>query len=195
MKTEGRAFLFDYPGDAHLPDGGEAMVQEAVAGTDLAVFISHSHEDHLNNDLVTMASTADSVRYVLSDDVEDMRPETIPSGAEVLIVEPDERYEFGGMTVETLLSNDLGVAFMVEDGDFRFYFGGDLAKWVWPSASEKSRRLPSGLSAGHGAGAGFQAACGVFQRGQAAGQSGGWGRGVPFCRGRSLCAHAHLWPD
>ncbi|WP_319471801.1 MBL fold metallo-hydrolase [uncultured Pseudodesulfovibrio sp.] len=137
MKTEGRTFLFDYPGDAHLPDGGEAMVQEAVAGTDLAVFISHSHEDHLNNDLVTMASTADSVRYVLSDDVEDMRPETIPSGADVLIVEPDERYELGGMIVETLLSNDLGVAFMVEDGDFRFYFGGDLAKWVWPSASEK----------------------------------------------------------
>jgi hypothetical protein len=51
------------------------------------------------------------------------------------MVEPDETYGFGGMIIETLTSNDLGVAFLVEDGCFRFYYGGDLAEWIWPGAS------------------------------------------------------------
>lgn len=112
------------------------MVREAVAGTELAVFISHGHADHLHEDLASVTNTAASVRYVLSDDVEEMRPQAVPGNGEVLSVEPDETYELGGMTIETLMSNDLGVAFLVEDGDFRFYFGGDLAKWIWGNASE-----------------------------------------------------------
>lgn len=143
LKTDSRAYLFDYPGDAHLPDGAEALVRERVADSDLTVFVSHSHDDHLNADIVSMASTATSVRYVLSDDVEDMRPEVIPTGKDVLIVEPDETYEFGSMTIETLMSNDLGVAFLVEDGAFRFYYGGDLAKWVWKTASEREQAATS----------------------------------------------------
>jgi hypothetical protein len=51
------------------------------------------------------------------------------------MVEPDEAYGFGGMVIETLTSNDLGVAFLVEDGCFRFYYGGDLAEWIWPGAA------------------------------------------------------------
>lgn len=130
-----RTYLFDYPDDPHLPEGAGGMVRDAVADTDLVVFISHGHDDHLNDDLTSVTATAASVRYVFSDDVEDLRPEAIPTGAEVLVVEPDERYEWGGMVIETLMSNDLGVAFLVRDGAFRFYYGGDLAKWIWKSAS------------------------------------------------------------
>ena len=139
LKTDKRTYLFDFPGEDHLPDGGERRVQEAVAGSDLVVFVSHSHDDHLNDDIASMAATANSVRYVLSDDVEDMRPDVIPQAGEVLIVEPDESYSYGGMSIDTLMSNDLGVAFLVEDGDFRFYYGGDLAKWVWKSASDREQ--------------------------------------------------------
>ena len=135
LRTPKRAFLFDYPNDDHLPDGAEELVRRAVAGTDLAVFISHGHDDHLHDDLTTVTSAAGSVRYVVSDDVEDLRPEAIPSDGEVLVVEPDEIYDFDGMKIETLMSNDLGVAFLVADGDFRFYYGGDLAKWIWETAS------------------------------------------------------------
>lgn len=139
LRTPARAYLFDYPNDSHLPSGAEELVREGVRDLDLVVFISHSHDDHLNDDIVHMADTASSVRYVLSDDVEEMRPETVPHGKEVLVVEADETYEWEGMVIETLMSNDLGVAFLVQEGDFRFYFGGDLAKWIWKSASSKER--------------------------------------------------------
>lgn len=141
LKTERRTYLFDYPGDSHLPDGAEQRVSEAVASSDLVVFVSHSHDDHLNADMVGMVASARSVCYVFSDDVQDMRPEVIPTGGDVLIVEADETYQFNGMTIETLMSNDLGVAFLVEDGDFRFYFGGDLAKWIWKTASAKEKEF------------------------------------------------------
>lgn len=142
LQTGRRAFLFDYPGDAHLPDDAGDILRRAVAGTDLAVFVSHGHDDHFNDDLEAATSAAESVVYVLSDDIEEMRPAAIPAG-EVLIVEPDETYTFHGMTIETLLSNDLGVAFLVTDGDFRFYFGGDLAKWIWKSASASEATFTS----------------------------------------------------
>lgn len=135
LKTPRRAFLFDYPNTSHLPDGASEMVYTAVADTDLVVCISHSHDDHMNDDLVSVTRSAGSVCYVLSDDVEDMRPEAIPAEGEVLLVEPDESYDFQGMKIETLMSNDLGVAFLITDGEFRLFYGGDLAKWIWETAS------------------------------------------------------------
>ncbi|EGB16363.1 hypothetical protein DND132_3160 [Pseudodesulfovibrio mercurii] len=135
LRTDRRTCLFDYPENEHLPDGADDLVRKAVAGTDLTVFISHGHADHCNGDLASVTGTARQVRYVLSDDVADLRPEAVPDNGQVLLVEPDETYGFGGMLVGTTMSNDLGVAFLVEDRCFRFYYGGDLAEWIWPGAA------------------------------------------------------------
>lgn len=135
VRTPGRTYLFDYPGQTYLPDGAPGLVRTAVAGTDLVVFVSHGHEDHCNDNLGAVTRTARAVKYVFSDDIQEMRPEVIPLDSDVLVVEPDESYAWEGMVVETLMSNDLGVAFLVDDGHFRFYYGGDLAKWIWKSAS------------------------------------------------------------
>lgn len=135
LRTDRRTYLFDYPEKEHLPNGADGLVRDLVAGTDLAVFISHGHADHCNGDLASVTRTARQVRYVLSDDVAELRPEAVPGNGQVLLAEPDETYGFGGMIVETLMSNDLGVAFLVEDKCFRFYYGGDLAEWTWPGAA------------------------------------------------------------
>lgn len=137
LKTPRRAWLFDYPADDFLSPGASDAVRRAIAGTDLAVFASHGHEDHLNGNLSSVTGPAARVCHVFSDDIPELRPEAVPRDGETLIVEPDERYEFRGMRVETLMSNDLGVAFLVEDGEFRFYFGGDLACWIWEGASPR----------------------------------------------------------
>lgn len=137
LDAPGRTYLFDYPGDAHLPPGAADMVRRAVDGRDLVVFISHGHEDHLNENMDAVTAEAASVRTVLSDDVTELRPEAVPTRGEVLVVEPDERYSFDAMDVRTLASNDLGVAYLVEDRGLRFYYGGDLAEWIWPGAQAR----------------------------------------------------------
>ena len=134
-----KTFLFDYPGEEHLPPGAAGVVQRHIAGSDLFVFVSHSHDDHFNRDLIRIVEPAGSARFVVSDDVPDMFPEAVPEDA--LIVEPDETYRLEDMTIETLMANDLGVAFLIEVGGVVVYFGADLAEWIWPDMEEAAVRF------------------------------------------------------
>lgn len=138
---QARTLLFDYPADKHVPGDvrprAEALVQEETRGADLVVLISHSHGDHCNPRLPELVAGARRTTWVLSDDVPDMVPEMVEGldPAHVLVVEPDEEYEFEGLRVATLMSNDLGVAFLLRVAGLTVYFGGDLALWDWPSAT------------------------------------------------------------
>ncbi len=126
-----RTLLFDYPGPSHIVEGAQEAMIKAITGKSLFVFVSHSHEDHFNPDIKELVSHAAKTWFVLSDDVLEMHPKSVPSGS--LIVEPDESYEFMGLTIDTMMSNDLGVAFLVRLGDLIIYHGGDLANWNWDS--------------------------------------------------------------
>lgn len=135
-----KTFLFDYPADHHLPGAAAEVLQGKIQGSDLFVFVSHSHDDHFNKSLARIAAPAASVRLVCSDDVFDLYPESVPKDA--LIVEPDESYPLAAdLSVDTLLANDLGVAFIIQVAGIRVYFGGDLAEWVWPDMSDDEVRF------------------------------------------------------
>lgn len=134
-----KTLLFDYPEDAHLPAGAAELVRGKIAAGELYVFISHGHEDHFNKALQAMAASAARSRFIVSDDVPDMFPEAVP--ADALIVEPDETYSLPGMTIETLMANDLGVAFIIEFDGLSVYFGGDLAEWIWPEMTPAAVRF------------------------------------------------------
>jgi glyoxylase-like metal-dependent hydrolase (beta-lactamase superfamily II) len=133
----GRKFLlFDYPADAHLPDGAAELVRRKIAGSELYVFISHGHDDHCNHDMDRVTAPAERCRFIVSDDVPDLFPEAVPPGAS--IVEPDETYAIHGMTIQTRMANDLGVAFIIDIDGLVIYFGGDLAEWIWPDMAPKA---------------------------------------------------------
>lgn len=134
-----RSFLFDFPGPGHLVDKAREVMLQAIEGRNLYVFNSHSHADHYNHDMINLTSVAKRAWYVLADDILDMHPETVPRGS--LIVEPDESYEFMGLTVDTLMSNDLGVAFLIKMGDLAIYYGGDLGNWNWDSDPIRQRNF------------------------------------------------------
>ncbi len=139
LEFAGSSYLFDVPGPGHLPEDARRVLLEKVRGRDLLVFISHSHEDHFDPGLPRLLSGVASLGFVVSDDVEDMFPDSVPPGS--LVVEPDESYQWRGLNIETLMSNDLGVAFVIRDGGRTVYYGGDLADWSWDSLGEKARRM------------------------------------------------------
>jgi L-ascorbate metabolism protein UlaG (beta-lactamase superfamily) len=127
-----RTFLFDYPAPSHLPAEAAAAAKRLIQGKDLVIMISHSHEDHFDPAILAATSNAASRRFVVSDDVPDMFPDALPDASDtVCVMEPEEQREFAGLVIETLESNDLGVAYLVTDGPVTFYFGGDLANWNW----------------------------------------------------------------
>ncbi|QLA16945.1 MBL fold metallo-hydrolase [Desulfolutivibrio sulfoxidireducens] len=143
LRHAGRVLLFDYPSPNHLPPQAAAVAAPLLAGADLLVFFSHSHPDHFDPDILAVTAAAASRRFVVSDDVADMFPDSLPPDA--VVMEPDQTRNVEGLSVGTLESNDLGVAYLIASPEKRIYFGGDLAQWDWPTlpdhAREETRRF------------------------------------------------------
>ncbi len=138
LKTPGCVLVFDVPAERFRMRSHLAALEKAVMGENIKAFISHSHTDHFDPDLRKTCTGAASLDIVASDDVVDMYPAF--DGDDVLVVEPDEQYSLSGIKVETLMSNDLGVAFIISLPEgINIYFGGDLAKWDWEEAPDAQR--------------------------------------------------------
>jgi L-ascorbate metabolism protein UlaG (beta-lactamase superfamily) len=137
VRHAGRVLLFDYPRPSHLPAGAAEMAAPLLRGADLVVFFSHGHPDHFDPDILAVTAQAASRRFVVSDDVADMFPDSLPPDA--VIMAPDQTRQVEGFSVSTLESNDLGVAYLIETPGKRLYFGGDLAQWDWPTLPERAR--------------------------------------------------------
>ncbi len=121
VETPSAQFLFDYfQGALPSPDPAKTFY----------ILASHSHHDHYDRIIYSLGEGHPDVRYILSTDV----PEgDIPEGFKrpVSFVSPYEEYRDEKLTVNTLRSNDKGVAFVCEIDGLHFYHGGDLNNWCW----------------------------------------------------------------
>ncbi|CCO24345.1 MBL fold metallo-hydrolase [Maridesulfovibrio hydrothermalis] len=134
------SYVFDIPAKRFRTGRAFEALQKTIADQDVTVFFTHSHLDHFAPDYVEVCSTAKSLKAVISDDIEEMYPEL--SFRNALIVEPDEKYSYGDVEIETLMSNDLGVAFIFKTREgLKVYNGGDLACWDWETASPAERNF------------------------------------------------------
>ena len=103
---------------------------------DVIVFCSHSHNDHYNPLIFDLLDKSGMCyQAVLANDISD---ENRLSKIKYRFVEPDKCYHFdGGIRVETLLSNDSGVAFIVRSDEGTIYHSGDLNDWYWEGEPEE----------------------------------------------------------
>lgn len=124
VETDRFYYLFDYE-KGSLP---------AMNGTKpIFVLSSHSHADHYNPEIFSIltASGMKNIRGILSQDIE------APANINVLRVSPGKKYDLGSrQTLTTFCSTDLGVAFLLEDGERLIYHAGDLNDWVWGEESD-----------------------------------------------------------
>lgn len=134
------SYVFDIPAKRFRTVRAFEALQKTLEGRDVTAFFTHSHLDHFAPDYVEVCSSANSLRAIISDDIEEMYPDIIFENS--LIVEPDEKYSYDGLEIETLMSNDLGVAFIFKTRErFKVYNGGDLANWDWETASLAERNF------------------------------------------------------
>ena len=94
----------------------------------LYVFVSHSHADHYNPVIWELKEQYEKVQYIISDDVK--------TKENALRMKPHEKKQISEMTVETLKSNDIGVAYIVEVEGKVIYHAGDLNWWHWNGESD-----------------------------------------------------------
>lgn len=130
LELKDRYYVFDYYKGVLPPLDKEKEV---------LVFCSHSHGDHYNPKIFDLLDER-GMRYraVLANDIND---EKRLSKIERSFVASDQRYQLeSGILVETLLSNDSGVAFIVSSDEGIVYHGGDLNDWYWEGEPEEENR-------------------------------------------------------
>lgn len=127
VETENKVLVFDYYSQGKLFDFFDP---KSYKGKDIIFFVSHNHSDHFDTRILDWT---DEASYVISHDV------TLDTAfcGEVLYVKPHETYQFHGLTIETLLSNDEGMAFAVLVDGKAIYHGGDLNWWHWNGESQE----------------------------------------------------------
>ena len=108
--------LFDYF-KGNLPDFNK--------NKKLYVFSSHSHHDHFNKSVFELEKNHPNVKYILSDDIQ------VPSSENINFISANEKLVVDNLEIETLLSSDLGVAFIVKVENKTIYHAGDLNWWHW----------------------------------------------------------------
>ena len=107
----------------------------------LLVFASHSHEDHFDKRIFTLLAEHPDTRFILSHDIRlatrrweklGMTPEIF---SRVVSMRADSIYatEAAGeaLTIRTVVSTDVGVAFLLSAENRLVYHAGDLNWWHW----------------------------------------------------------------
>lgn len=87
----------------------------------LYVFVSHSHYDHFNKDILKINHP--NVKYIFSS--------SIKNNYNAYYLENNKTYTIDDITIKTLLSTDEGCAFIVEVENKTIYHSGDLNWWHW----------------------------------------------------------------
>ena len=125
VQTAGHFLIFDYWKQRPKGKGLESGVIDpaALAELDVIAFASHSHGDHYNRDIRGWGDVIPKFRLVLSDDIS-----PVPGA---LMVGPGEKLTQEDFYLETLASNDEGVAFVVDIDGLRIFHAGDLNWWHW----------------------------------------------------------------
>ncbi len=139
LKEPSRTFLFDYPGNLFLNAKMRKIVTTELRDSKVFIFASHSHYDHFNPKIVDLAKTASQAILILSHDIIDKHPQ-FRKLKNCIIAKPQANYEIEGIRIKTLLSNDQGVAYLIQTGENNIYFGADLAKWSWDEFTPEERR-------------------------------------------------------
>ena len=128
IEGEEHCLLFDYY-RGELPEMPE--------GKRLFVFASHHHPDHYVAEIFRYGERTPGTRYLLGCDItlNTRNRERMGITDEIFArcsrMHKDDVISEGGVTVRTLRSTDVGVAFCVECEGKRIYHAGDHNLWIW----------------------------------------------------------------
>ena len=125
VQTAEHFLIFDYWKKSPQGKGLESGVIDPAALNehDVIVFASHAHGDHYNREILSWGRMIPKLRLILSDD--------IPKEPGALMIGQGMQTSQNDFKLETLVSNDEGVAFVVDVDGLCIYHAGDLNWWHW----------------------------------------------------------------
>ena len=137
-------FAVELPSATLLFDYHKGTMPAFPADKPLYVFASHCHGDHFVPQIFDLAQQYPQVTFILSHDIWMMRKKHTRAGVpeeafeSATYLRAHETRQFADLTVTTLRSTDMGVAFLVECDGLRIYHAGDLHWWAWPGDNKQA---------------------------------------------------------
>ena len=131
-------FLVETPDKYLLFDYWKGEIPSLNYKKKLYVFASHVHHDHYVKDIFKLENQCESVKYILSFDIE--RSNDWKKAEQVYFLDAIESVEIDDLQIKTLCSTDEGVAFLVKTDDYTIYHAGDLHWWHWPGDPEEDNQ-------------------------------------------------------
>ena len=131
-------FAVELPSATLLFDYYKGHIPAFPADKPLYVFSSHSHGDHFVPQIFDLSAQYPHVQFVLSHDIWMMRKKHTRAGipeeafAQADYLRAYETKSYPHLSVTTLRSTDMGVAFVVTCDGKKIYHAGDLHWWAWP---------------------------------------------------------------
>ena len=129
IELEHSIFLFDY---------FKGELPKFLKEKELYVLASHKHQDHFDHKVFQLAFEYPKVQFILSNDIrmneKYMERVGIPKVAweKIQFIKRNETYQLAKeITLETLKSTDVGVAFIITTEGKCIYHAGDLNWWTW----------------------------------------------------------------
>lgn len=105
-------------------------------------FASHKHQDHFDLCIFKFADKYPNITYILSNDIRVSERYLEQNGYskdimnKIIFIGKREEKKIDDLKVETLKSNDIGVAFVVTVAGKCIYHAGDLNWWSWEGDAE-----------------------------------------------------------
>lgn len=137
LETENANFLFDYY---------QGEIPQTDKDKPLIVFVSHGHGDHYNPAIFELVYQHSTVQFILPKGTQikkyvlEYEERGINLSEHLMLVKKNEVYDVTlsnekVLTITTLKSTDLGVAYLLDFEGKTYYHAGDLNLWLWDGES------------------------------------------------------------
>lgn len=146
VEIDGKVLVFDYyKGDCISSCIYHGKMPEFEKETPIYICSSHSHRDHFDTEVLKWKEQYPNIHYIFAKEIKKKLGNSMLRrlGLEesikesITYVKPGEKYEVDGITVETLISTDSGVAFLITISGKTIYHAGDLNWWKWEGEPEE----------------------------------------------------------
>lgn len=138
VELEDKVLIFDYFRGENIPGSQcKGQIPDFEKEKQIYVFSSHQHEDHFDMEIFRWAERYKNIRYILSKDIRLGDNYLKRNGIDlsirekILFLKANTSVTMDGMEIETFLSTDEGVAFLVTYAGKSVYHAGDLHWWHW----------------------------------------------------------------
>ncbi len=119
------------------------VIDDIIArATHLIVTVSHSHRDHLCNDIFTWSNVK---RYIIANECRRKLMRHYPIATmPVTFMSPGATVVVDGITIHSFLSTDVGVCYLIDIDDTKIFHAGDFNLWISDGMPIASRRKARG---------------------------------------------------